>query len=87
MSISLDGFVASAGKTTDSPLGAHGEQLHTWAFPGGGDTQSLELMAERGARLGALITGRRTFDASLPFWGDDEPTGRHRLPSSSSPTG
>lgn len=80
MSISLDGLVASAGKTTESPLGAHGEQLHTWAFPGSGDTMAVDLLAERADRLGAMITGRRTYQESLPFWGPDGPTGAKRLP-------
>lgn len=80
MSISLDGFVTSAGKAAASPLGTHGEQLHTWALPGSSDTRTQELMAERGARLGAMIIGRRTYDESLPFWGPNGPTGHHRLP-------
>jgi dihydrofolate reductase len=79
MSMSLDGFVAAAGITPDEPLGVDGERLHHWAFPGT-DDRSRQLLEENGKGIGAMITGRRTYDASLRWWGADGPTGEHRLP-------
>jgi dihydrofolate reductase len=77
MSASVDGFVTAAGITAEEPLGAGGEVLHEWAL--GADP--ADAAATAGAdRLGALIAGRRTYDASLRWWGADGPTGARRLP-------
>src|SRR5262245_24730996 len=77
MSASVDGFVTAAGITADEPLGAGGEVLHEWAM--GADP--ADAAAAAGAdRLGALIAGRRTYDASLRWWGADGPAGARRLP-------
>ena len=78
MSTSADGFVSAAGATAEEPLGRGGERLHTWAF--GGDEVSSRLLADGVAGLGAVITGRRTYDQSIPFWGANGPTGEARLP-------
>jgi dihydrofolate reductase len=78
MSTSLDGFVSAANPTAEEPLGAGGERLHEWAF--GDDDVSRRLLADGVAGLGAVITGRRTYDQSIPFWGPNGPTGQARLP-------
>ncbi|WP_026874511.1 dihydrofolate reductase family protein [Jiangella gansuensis] len=79
MSMSLDGFVTAAGITADEPLGAGGERLHSWAFPGA-DERSAALVKQGQQSLGAMITGRTTYDASLRWWGPDGPTGANRVP-------
>jgi dihydrofolate reductase len=78
MSASVDGFVTAAGITADEPLGAGGEVLHEWAL--GEDPADAAAAAAGAGRLGALIAGRRTYDASLRWWGTDGPTGARRLP-------
>lgn len=78
MSMSLDGFVCGSGRTKEEPLGQDGERLHEWAF--GNDDANAQLMSASAARLGAMITGRVTYDDSVPFWGADGPTGPARLP-------
>jgi dihydrofolate reductase len=78
MSASVDGFVTAAGITADEPLGAGGEVLHQWALSA--DPADATAAAAGADRLGALIAGRRTYDASLRWWGADGPTGARRLP-------
>jgi dihydrofolate reductase len=78
MSTSADGFVSAAGSTAEEPMGIGGERLHEWAF--GGDEISSRLVADGVAGLGAMITGRRTYDQSIPFWGPNGPTGEARVP-------
>ncbi|MFD0775417.1 dihydrofolate reductase family protein [Streptomonospora algeriensis] len=78
ISMSLDGFIAASHRTPEEPMGRGGEKLHEWAF--GEDESSRELMAESGAKLGALIAGRRTYDDSVRFWGADGPMGPARRP-------
>ena len=77
MSVSLDGFVTAAHISAEEPLGVGGEVLHEWAM--GADPAAAALAASAG-HLGALIAGRRTYDASIPWWGADGPTGPRRLP-------
>jgi dihydrofolate reductase len=60
------------------PLGVGGERLHEWAF--GEDERDRGVLAEGGQGVGAVIAGRRTYDASVAFWGADGPTGPARLP-------
>lgn len=78
MSMSLDGFVTAADISADEPLGVGGEVLHEWAM--GGDPADAEALAAGASNLGALIAGRRTYDASIRWWGADGPTGPRRLP-------
>ena len=78
MSMSLDGFIEAADPTADEPLGVGGERLHEWAF--GEDERDRRVLAEGGQGVGAVIAGRRTYDASIAFWGADGPTGSARLP-------
>ncbi|MEP7240659.1 MAG: dihydrofolate reductase family protein [Devosia sp.] len=77
MSMSLDGFVRASGNTPAQPLGAGGERLHQWFF--GGDPANEHLVATMLDSIGAVVSGRTTYDAS--DWGADGPTGPLRLPT------
>ena len=79
ISMSLDGFITAANVRPEEPLGDGGERLHEWAF-GGEDERNRKLLAEAVAGLGAVIAGRITYDASVPWWGADGPTGAARVP-------
>ncbi|WP_029137791.1 dihydrofolate reductase family protein [Nakamurella lactea] len=78
ISMSLDGYITAAERSPDQPLGRDGEQLHQWLL--GDDRTSLEYFARVSKANGAVITGRRNYDDSLPWWGADGPTGDLRLP-------
>ena len=87
LSMSLDGFVAGPNDGPDSPLGEGGGRLFAWYSAG--DTeyglpgtemvfrvspQSAELLRGAHARMGALVTGRRTFEIASG-WGGNPPLG------------
>jgi len=76
-SISLDGFIAGANMRVEAGLGDDGERLHDWAFK---DPAGMELIQREIGNLGAVICGRRTYDMSIPHWGDSGPTGDARVP-------
>ena len=78
ISMSLDGFITAPGITPEEPLGRGGDRLHEWAF--GEDDTGRRLLSEAIGSVGAIVAGRRTYDASLPWWGADGPTGPARLP-------
>jgi dihydrofolate reductase len=78
ISISLDGFITGPDQATEGPLGRGGERLHEWAF---GDERGKELLSAAVADVGAIITGRRTYDDSIAYWGADGPTGAARVPT------
>jgi len=78
ISMSLDGFITASGITADEPMGQDGERLHDWAF--GSDPVNRDYLQRSVAQTGAVITGRVTYDASLPWWGADGPTGPARRP-------
>jgi dihydrofolate reductase len=78
ISMSLDGFVTAANVRADEPTGDGGQRLHEWAFAG--DERDREVLADGARSLGAVITGRRTYDTSLPWWGPNGPTGSARIP-------
>ena len=78
ISMSLDGFITAANQTRDEPLGHGGERLHDWAF--GKDPRDREVLTGGVGSIGAVITGRRNYDDSMPWWGADGPTGEVRLP-------
>ena len=59
-------------------MGIGGEVLHDWAFAG--SDRDREVLEQAGARLGAVIAGRRTYDNSIRWWGADGPTGPARIP-------
>jgi hypothetical protein len=78
LSTSLDGFITGADDSPELPLGVGGDRLFSWLSDG--DTPSrfnpmLKMSAvsarffdEGVARVGAAITGRRTYDVS-EAWG------------------
>lgn len=78
ISMSLDGYMTAAGQTAEEPLGPGGQRLNEWAF--GADQQNQEYLAAQLRGLGAVITGRSTYDTSLPWWGADGPSGANRRP-------
>ena len=87
LSMSLDGFIAGPNDGPEWPLGEGGERLFAWYS--GGDTeyglpgtemvfevspQSAEMLREAHSQMGALVTGRRTFDITNG-WGGNPPLG------------
>jgi dihydrofolate reductase len=87
LSMSLDGFIAGPNDGPERPLGEGGERLFAWYS--GGDTeyglpgtemvfrvspQSAELLREAHTKMGAFVTGRRTFDITNG-WGGSPPLG------------
>ncbi len=98
LSMSLDGFITGPNDGPERPLGEGGEGLFAWYS--GGDTeyrlpgtemvfrvspQSAELLREAHCKMGAFVTGRRTFDIANG-WGGRPPLGvptlvvTHRVP-------
>jgi dihydrofolate reductase len=78
VSVSLDGFMTASNVRPEEPLGDGGHRLHDWVM--GGSDPSREVLSRGVGAAGAVIAGRRTYDASLPWWGADGPTGPARLP-------
>jgi dihydrofolate reductase len=78
ISMSLDGFVTASNIRPEEPMGEGGQQLHTWAFDSA-DERDRQILAQGVSTTGAVIAGRRTYDASMPWWGPDGPT-TARLP-------
>jgi hypothetical protein len=85
LSMSLDGFIAGPNDGRERPLGEGGERLFAWYSSG--DTeyglpgtemvfrvspQSAELLREAHTKMGAFVTGRRTFDITNG-WGGSPP--------------
>ena len=79
MSMSLDGFVTASNQRPEEPMGDGGLRLLEWALSDE-DDRGRELLSRSADALGAVLTGRRTYDTSLPWWGADGPTGERRLP-------
>ena len=82
ISVSLDGFVAGPNATLEQPLGEQGERLHEWAYglaawrnphglEGGEVNRDGEVIAERDARTGSVVMGRRMFSGGSGAWEDD----------------
>lgn len=82
MSMSLDGFIAGPDDVPENGLGTGGEALHAWLFDGDGPARgggglprfrpsaaSLPVLDEVLA-TGAVLTGRRTFEAAGGWGGD-----------------
>ena len=79
ISMSLDGFITAANVRPEAGLGEGGERLHDWAF-NSADPRNRELLA-KGASLGAIISGRHTYDLAVPGWKANGPTGAARVPT------
>jgi dihydrofolate reductase len=84
ITISLDGYVSGPNDGPGRGLGDGGERLHYWVFggpwtydeqPTGAATGAdKELLDEAFARVGAIVGGRNTYDAS-EAWGGRNPFG------------
>ena len=87
LTMSLDGFIAGPNDGPEHPLGEGGMRLFDWYSSG--DTeyrlpgtemvfrispQSAELLREAHRKMGAFVTGRRTFDITNG-WGGSPPLG------------
>ena len=83
ITVSLDGFIAGPNDGPEQPLGAGGMRLLDWYMSGPRPSQSsefirpskgsLEVYDEAVAALGAILTGRRTYDLANG-WGGEHPT-------------
>lgn len=78
ISMSLDGFVSGPNVRLEAGLGDGGERLHDWGFKST-DPRNLKLV-EGWANTGAIITGRKTYDLSIQYWGADGPISPARVP-------
>jgi dihydrofolate reductase len=87
LSMSLDGFIAGPNDGPQSPLGDGGERLFAWYSAGNTDyrlpgtemvfrvsLQSAELLRKAHSKMGAFVTGRRTFDIANG-WNGSPPLG------------
>ena len=87
LTMSLDGFIAGPNDGPEHPLGEGGMRLFDWyssgdteyELPGTDMTfrvsqQSAELLREAHSKMGAFVTGRRTFDITNG-WGGNPPLG------------
>ena len=87
LSMSLDGFIAGPNDGPQSPLGDGGERLFAWYSAGNTEyrlpgtemvfrvsLQSAELLREAHSKMGAFVTGRRTFDIANG-WNGSPPLG------------
>ncbi len=87
LTMSLDGFIAGPNDGPEQPLGEGGMRLFDWYSSG--DTeyrmagtemvvrvsqQSADMLREAHSKIGALVTGRRTFDITNG-WGGNPPLG------------
>ena len=86
LSMSLDGFIAGPNDSPEQILGDGGERILAWYFSGDTDYEmpsgemtlkvspvSAELLQEVHTTIGAVVTGRRTFDIANAW------SGRHPL--------
>jgi dihydrofolate reductase len=83
ITMSVDGYIAGPDDGPSKGLGEGGERLHYWVFggpwtyadakgePSGEDAAWL---AQRLARVGAVVGGRWTYEAAR-HWGDENPWG------------
>ena len=68
-SMSLDGFTAGPNDSPEQPLGDGGTRLHDWMS---GTTEDM-MQGGTSATIGAIVSGRRTYDL-VDGWG-----GSHRI--------
>ncbi len=84
MTMSLDGFVAGPNDGPENGLGDGGDRLFKWYFSGNTEipipgspllkvsSESAELIKESFETMGAMVTGRRTFNIA-GAWGGNPP--------------
>ena len=77
ISMSLDGFATAANVRAEAPLGDGGERLHAWLH---GDDRDRDQLRRAQEAVGVIVCGRRTYDHSLPWWGETGPSGEARVP-------
>lgn len=98
VAVSIDGFVAGAGDGPEQPLGLGGDRLFTWFEDGdvpGRFYPWMKMSAASAAafdgfiaRIGAVISGRRTYDIAQAWDGRGEVPGAplfvvtHHVPDS-----
>jgi dihydrofolate reductase len=80
ISMSPDGFVTAANPRMDAPVGDGGLVLTEWAISNEKSDVNRKLLEDSVVTLGALISGRVTYDTSVPWWGANGPTGQARRP-------
>jgi dihydrofolate reductase len=101
VAVSLDGFIAGPGDSPEEALGLNGDRLFTWFYDG--DTPGrfypwMKMSAPSAAafdgfiaRIGAVITGRRTYDVASAWHGEGEVPGAplfvvtHHIPDEVTP--
>ena len=87
LTMSLDGFIAGPNDGPEHPLGEGGMPLFDWFSAGDTEyglpgtemvfmvsAQSAEVLREAHEKMGAFVTGRRTFDITNG-WGGNPPLG------------
>jgi dihydrofolate reductase len=75
ISMSLDGFITDPNASVGTPLeGNDPGRLHDWMFDAKTDADA-EIVDERYASTGAVLIGKRMFDAGFEPWGDPPPFG------------
>jgi dihydrofolate reductase len=79
ISVSVDGFVAADNVRAEAPMGDGGDRLHRWLMDAE-DPRNREILTRGIGGLGAVITGRRNYEMSVPFWRANGPTGEARVP-------
>lgn len=85
VAVSLDGFVAGPGDSPEEPLGLHGGRLFTWFYDGDTPGRFYPWMKMSPASaaafdgfiapIGAVVTGRRTYDVASGWDGEGELAG------------
>ncbi len=81
LSTSVDGFIAGADDSSEQPSGIGGERLFNWLRDGDTPSRyypsfkmsavSAKFFDEAVGRVGAVITGRRTYNVSRAEAGAD----------------
>jgi dihydrofolate reductase len=75
IAMSLDGFITDPNASVGTPLeGNDPGRLHDWMFDAKTDADA-EIVDERYASTGAVLIGKRMFDAGFEPWGDPPPFG------------
>ena len=84
ITVSVDGYIAGPNDGPGRGLGDGGERLHYWVFggpwtydaPARGEAtgEDKAVLEEEGAKAGAVIAGRGTYEAA-GHWGDTNPFG------------
>jgi dihydrofolate reductase len=84
VSMSLDGFITGPNDGVARPLGKGGERLHRWVYgleswrerhglEGGTTDRDAQVIEESFSTTGAVVMGKRMFDAGEGPWGDEPP--------------